>query len=355
MTPPLVLQVANERVLGPSSRFVRAFGLLASDGLLRHTVVSPLAVLGEGRETALRRLHAEVGELRPAAVFVQSPGAFPWTDEDVRALLSLLGDPPVVFWEGDAWGGRKQLTPASQAWLGAADRVHSVALGPQAALLRRHSRASVRYVPHVLPLSFDDTPVPSPGEAVDDVVAMGNCYVRFGCWERVEGGLDRARMVRGLRRLPGCRLSVYGTRWRGRGARGPAPFPRQVDVLRQGRITAGWDHFSGYPRYFSDRLPIALYAGRPHVTSRQPGLDWLPGPGTGLHLCATPGAAVSAVQRLLATADDELHAAGLRGHAWVRDRFTDREALLHMLGGLVALPLPPADPWQAFVRPVVPA
>ncbi|MDT9691289.1 glycosyltransferase [Streptomyces sp. P9(2023)] len=355
MTPPLVLQIANERALEPGSRFVRAFGRLASEGLLRHTVVSPLTLLAGGRETALDQLHTEVRGLRPAAVLVQSPGAFPWTDGDVRALLGLLGDPPVVFWEGDAWGGRKQLTPGSVAWLGAAARVHSVALGPQAALLRRHSRAPVRYVPHVLPLSFDDTPVPPLDQASDDVVAVGNCYVRFGCWGGLEGSLDRVRMVRGLRRLPGCRFAVYGSRWRGRGARGPAPFPRQVEVLRQGRITAGWDHFTGYPGYFSDRLPIALSAGRPHVTSRQPGLEWLPGPETGLHLAGTPAEAVSLVRRLLAVDDDELHAAGLRGHAWVRERLTDREALLHMLGGLVTLPLPPADPWQAFAQPLVPA
>ncbi|WP_328907685.1 hypothetical protein OG230_34440 [Streptomyces sp. NBC_00234] len=350
MTRPLVLQIANEPVLEPSSRFVRVFGRLAADGLLRHAVVSPLALLGGGREAALRQLHAEVGELRPAAVFVQTPGAFPWTDDDVRALLALLGDPPVVFWEGDAWGGHKQLTPGSVAWLEAAARVYSVALGPQAALLRRRSHASVRYVPHVLPLSFDDTPAPPLGEAFDDVVAMGNCYVRFGCWGGVEGSLDRSRMVRGLLRLPGCRFAVYGARWRGRGARGPAPFPRQVEVLRQGRITAGWDHYTEYPGYFSDRLPIALSAGRPHVTSRQPGLDWLPGPRTGLHLAATPAEAVSIVRRLLAADDDDLH-----GHAWVRERLTDQEALLHMLGGLVTPPSPPADPWHAFIQPLVPA
>ncbi|MEU6880248.1 hypothetical protein [Streptomyces sp. NPDC046712] len=355
MTPPLVLQIANERVLEPGSRFVRAFGRLASDGLLRHAVVSPLALLGGGRDVALEELRCQVGELRPDVVFVQSPGAFPWTGDDVRALLAPLGDPPVVFWEGDAWGGRKQLTPGSVAWLGAAARVYSVALGPQAALLRRQSPAPVRYVPHVLPLSFDDTPVPPLGEACDDVVTVGNCYVRFGLWGGLEGSLDRVRLVRGLRRLPSCRLAVYGARWRGRGARGPAPFHRQVEVLRQGRVTAGWDHFTGYPGYFSDRLPIALSAGRPHVTSRQPGLEWLPGPDTGLHLVATPAEAVSTVRGLLAADDDELHTAGLRGHAWVRERLTDREALLHMLGGLVTLPSPPADPWQAFAQPLVPA
>ncbi|MDG4866076.1 glycosyltransferase, partial [Streptomyces sp. T-3] len=134
------------------------------------------------------------------------------------------------------------------------------------------------------------------------------------------------------------------------GALGPVPYERQTEALRRGRIAVGWDHFHHYAGFYSDRLPISWHSGRPLVNSRQPDLNWLPGPDHGLHLAATPADAVRTVRDLLAADPEALHAAALRGRAWVRERLTDREALLHMLGFLMPLPAPPADPWQAFDR-----
>ncbi|MDG4863439.1 hypothetical protein P8605_35390, partial [Streptomyces sp. T-3] len=158
MTAPLVLQLSNEPTLTDGSRFVRAFGALASEGLLAHTAVSPVALLPAGFAQALEGTRAAVRGLRPDVVFVQSPGAFFWTPTQVRELLASLGDPPVVCWEGDAWGGRKRIPSGTAAWLGEATAVFSVALGPQSALLGQHTDAPVRYVPNVLPLPCDESP-----------------------------------------------------------------------------------------------------------------------------------------------------------------------------------------------------
>ncbi|MET8326500.1 hypothetical protein [Streptomyces sp. NPDC005181] len=367
MSAPSVLHLSNEPSLQAGPRFSRAFAGFEASGSLRCTVVSPRALLAEGAtpEEAFARTVSAAREAAPDLVFVQTPGPFPWNDERVRALLHATGSPPVVFWDGDAWGGRKALPGSALAWLRRADQVFTVAAGQQAELFRSVSRGHVRYVPHVLPPAVDPPDGAAPADAgrtpanradaVDagttdrpDVAVVGNRYLRFGVLERVAGSRDRARLVRGLQRIPGIRTAVYGHGWRGPGARGPLPFAAQLSALGRARITAGWDHYNRHHGYFSDRLPIALCAGRAHVTSRQPGMDWLPGPDHGLYLADTPAAAVSVVESLLTEEPAELDSAAARGAAWVRERLTDREALCHMLGGYVPLPAPPADPWARF-------
>ncbi|TKA11620.1 glycosyltransferase family protein [Actinacidiphila oryziradicis] len=332
--------------------FARAFARLAADGLLVHVPVAAQALLREtDRETALHIMRRTARKVAPDLVFVQSPHGFPWTAEVVGALLGDIGSPPVVYWEGDAWGGRKQLNASSAAWLSHADHVFSVAIGEQAALLGRYARAAVRYVPNVLPshlMDADGESVPEPGQATLDVALIGSCYVRFGILERVDGAGERHRLTRRLCSLPNCRVALYGHGWRGPAAQGPVAYNRQPAALRNARISVGWDHYRRYTGYFSDRLPISMYAGRVHVSSRPPEAAWLPDRDSGLHLVDSPAEAVDRVRELLLGDPRELHAAGLRAHRWVRDRLTDLHALQYMLGGeLSALPTPPKDPWLA--------
>lgn len=328
-----------------------AFDRLADDGLLVHVPVAPQSLLPAGdARSVLREVRRVAHEVSPDLVFVRSPQSFRWTAHSVRALLGELGSPPVVLRESDAWGGRKPLEERVVAWLAHADRVFSVAVGEQAALLQRHARTQVRYAPHVLPnqlLDAEGVSVPDIDLATVDVAHLGNCYVRFGLVERVDGARERLRVSRGLRSLPHCRVALYGHGWRGPSARGLVAFNQQIVVLRDARITVGWDHYQRYAGYFSNRLPIGMYSGRVHISSRSPGLGWLPGPDSGLHLVDTPAEAVDRVRQLLRRDPQELHAAGLRAHRWIRDRFTNLHVLLYMLGEDMALPAPPDDPWRA--------
>ncbi len=349
MAPPTVLHLSNGRRLGPDLGFGKDFGDLAADGLLSHVPVAPLAGLAEGKEHALRELSHVARQARPDLVFLQSPHAFPWSDADVARLLRQLGSPPVIYWEGDLWGGRKALTESSRAWLRRADTVFSVALGKQAEILGRHTRRPIRYVCHVVPAHVRvPGPVPPLGHSAHDVMHIGGCYMRFRLFEGVGGARERRSLVRRLSRIPDCRVAVHGSGWRGPNALGPVPYAGQVTALRRARVSVGWEHFRERPGYFSDRLPISLYAGRPHVTCRPPGADWLPGPDRGLHLVDTIDEAVGRVRDLLRADPAELYAAGLAANQWVRSRLTTRNALRHMLRSHLAVPPPPADPWEAI-------
>ncbi|MFC7305779.1 hypothetical protein ACFQVC_16320 [Streptomyces monticola] len=351
MTPPVVVQISNDTCYGPRLNFGRAFAELAATDALRHLPVVPLAHLANGRTRALATIRQIIQEMRPDVLFVLSPSAFPWTDENVAQLLRAAGGPTVIMWEGDAWGGRKPLAPALKAWLRRADDVFTVGMGEQARLLGRFTRQPVRYIAQTVPQRLWDTgadPVPPPAEAAHDVMHIGSCFVRLGVLERLDGARERQRLVRALQQLPDCRFAVHGPGWRGPGALGPVPFDDQLGALRTARITANWDHFQGRPGYVSNRLPISLYAGRPHVTTRPPETDWLPGTEHGLHLVDSVDEAVDRVRTLLRGDPDELHTAGLAGHEWVRGRLTELNALRYMLSSHVNVAPPPADPWAAI-------
>jgi hypothetical protein len=192
--------------------------------------------------------------------------------------------------------------------------------------------------------AFSRSPQVFPWTAKNVGKLLGD--LRLGFLERVDGARDRLRVGQGQRSLPDCRVALYGNGWRGREARGPIPFDQQTAVRRDARITVGWDHYQRYAGYFSNRLPIGMYSGRVHVSSRPPVVGRLPGPDSGLHPVETPARAVDRVRKLLRDSR-ELHAERLRAHRWTRDRLTDRHAPLYMLGGELALPTPPEDPWRS--------
>ncbi|MFJ9576351.1 hypothetical protein ACIRQF_08215 [Streptomyces sp. NPDC101191] len=337
-SPPLVLHVSNERPpVSPDYGFLRAFRELSADGVLRHEWIAPAATP--------ERIAGLAAGARPDLVFVQSPQPHRWTERAVAGLLRTLGSPPVVVWEGDAWGGRKRLKARNVAWLRHADGVYSVALGRQAELLRRAGGRPVRYVPHVTPLCFAD----SPDEATEPrgVALVGSLLTYCGVELLADDG-ERARLARELARVPGCELSIYGRGWRGAHARGPVPYDDQLTVMRRALITVGWDRFRGHSGYFSDRLPIALSAGRVHVSSRQPDLGWLPGAESGLHLADTPREAAERVRDLLGAGPGRLLADGVRAAAWARAHLTELHALRHMLSGHLPVPAPRSGPWPAI-------
>ncbi|MFC9247428.1 hypothetical protein ACFT7S_26530 [Streptomyces sp. NPDC057136] len=334
---PLVLHISNEPApFGPHTGFARGFAGLVEEGLLRYVCVVPAA--GD-----------ELPALRPELVFVQSPQSYPWTKRQVREWLRTAGDPPVSVWDGDAWGGpTKPLRERNLVWMRCAQEVFSVAVGKQAVMLRRACGRPVRYVPNVAPLHLLGPDAEcGPGPARGGVTMVGKRLTYFGV-ELIPDDRERALLVKELHKVPGSRLSVYGKGWRGPYARGPVPFAEQMAVMRRALITAGWNRYRGYTGYFSDRLPIAMCAGRVHVTSRQPALEWLPGPDRGLHLMGTPRAAAERVRELLRRDPAELLAQGRRMSEWARARLTERQALLHMLSPYIPLPAPPTDPWAGL-------
>jgi hypothetical protein len=116
-------------------------------------------------------------------------------------------------------------------------------------------------------------------------------------------------------------------------------------------VSANWDHFPGHESYTSNRLPISLLAGRAHVTTRHPGLDWVPDEAAGLFLEQTPSAVLNRTRELVAAPIEESLRLGAAGHQWVRERLSNREAARFMIGAFDRRFLEglPYEPWHRFV------
>ena len=91
-----------------------------------------------------------------------------------------------------------------------------------------------------------------------------------------------------MRRRFGAGFQLYGGGWPRGWTRGPIPYRSQAEVVRSARVMVNWDHYPCTADYASDRLPIALLAGRPHVTTAHPGMAWAPGEEVGLFQAKSP-------------------------------------------------------------------
>ncbi|MFD9820937.1 glycosyltransferase family protein [Streptomyces violascens] len=256
--------------------------------------------------------------------------------------------PPIIVWEGDAWGGlTKPLQERNLVWMRRSEVIFSVAVGPQAVLLTRATRRPVRYAPNVAKQYFVDKSMQLADGPPAGVTLIGKRLTYLGV-ELIPGDRERCRLVKRLQRLPSSGLSLYGDGWRGPGVRGRVSFHKQFDVMRRSLITVGWNRYRRHAGYFSDRLPIALCAGRTHVGSHHPGLEWLPGPEQGLHLMGSPQEAAVRVDELLRRDPVELVRTAAQLSIWVSEHLTEAYALQYMLGSYLPLPPPPQEPWSSF-------
>jgi hypothetical protein len=145
-------------------------------------------------------------------------------------------------------------------------------------------------------------------------------------------------------------FDAYGAGWRGPSARGVLPFDDQIRTIRNSGMSVNWDHFPSLRAYASDRLPISLIAGRVHITTRHPDMDWLPGSERGLIFVDSWREAVDAANDVARWGDVEVEAAGRAAFAWIKGRLSDREAARYLLGERAGTTTLPADPWTAIER-----
>ena len=330
-----------------------AFALLEREGAIEALDwVSPKTIAAaKGHSGALREIHELIEARKPDVIVALTPSGFLFTEEWIRAVSRTSSAPVLLYWEGDAWGRLSKPPPKEvRLWWREADVAFTVALGPQRSLMERHGARDVRFVPQTydhVRFGNEEANEPPTHGAYSDVVLIANWWGnRY--FSRLPGGGQRRRLVRKLQKDMQIPLVVYGSNWTGRGARGSLAFAEQAAAARRGLLTATWDFFPSHAAYSSNRLPIALIAGRAHVTTLHPGADWLPGPESGLFQEPTVDAAFERVRDLLARPREEVLALGLAAHRWARHRLSDREMARYVLGAVdVRLLEPlPADPWS---------
>jgi len=251
----------------------------------------------------------------------------------------------IIYHENDAYGRGKPMPVDAVRMADAADHVFTSGAGAFKSALERWC-PNVDYVPPGWDQArYSDPDAPFADEL--DLVMVGNRVTSRVPWRRMPGALDRetlgARVERSADRF---RAAIYGRGWKGVAARGWLAYDHQVKLLRRARVSVNWDYFPEEPSYFSDRLPISLFSGRPHVTTRHPGYEWLPTEQSGLYLADSPDEVFEIAVALLKADPEQLLVEAARGRAWAERYLSQQHVTTFMLWRAGLIPgLPERFPW----------
>ena len=150
-------------------------GMVRSGELEAFKQVFPKITTAErGQADSLDELFRAAGWLRPNIVLVATPNGFGHEPSWVRRFLKSSGDPAVLHYEADPWGGLgKRVNQSMAAWLSAADVVFSVAREPHLSLFARHGANDIRFIPHTYcPVTFRNAEEMPPDQAGDPSMTL---------------------------------------------------------------------------------------------------------------------------------------------------------------------------------------
>lgn len=329
MQPVKLLYLPNEGVRGDQYGPRAAFESMVKEGLLSDChVFSYLCEAREngGDEKTLKRLYEVVNQFRPDIIIWQHIGRFPVTREFIEKLKSTDTRPTIAYQEGDVFGRwTKRPTVAMRELASAADVVFLVGLGELAKMFMKCGAKKILYAPHSVDTQRFGKPWEPSLSREYDVVMIGNRITSRIPFLRIPGACERERLALKLGELFGTRFAVFGKGWEGFPAsQGPIPFQEQENVSRKAWLSISWDHFDKTPFYFSDRLPISLMSGVPHITNYQPGYENLFSNGQQLFFASSVGNAVDMVLYLLSKPRNYLIEFGQKAQEWTRGKLTSR-------------------------------
>lgn len=261
-----------------------------------------------------------IDQFRPDILFVQHLFGTDVSEEFWGRLRRERPELTLIYHEGDPYDRlAKRIDAPTRAILRHADLVLSCGLGSLADILGEVGGRPVELKPHSFPRSRFALIEPGTVEKTVEVVMIGNSGRRNRLrFLYVPGGRRRARFASRMSAAFGRRFALYGAGWDHlEASRGSLPFFEQERAIHAARFTANWDHFDRIAFYFSDRLPISLAAGLPHVTSWHPGYDQYLGDVPGLYACRTVEEAVDTCRWLSGRPTRQLVEEGMGGREWV--------------------------------------
>jgi hypothetical protein len=326
-----LLYLPDEASVGDQVGPRRAFEALIQDGrLAAYQAFAPhYEASVSGAVDASARLLALANSFQPTIILWSHPSNFPVKSELVARLRSLGSSPTIVLQEMDAWGMvRKRLTPSTRLLAKEADLVYLCGTGSLARVFRRAGAARIRFTFHAADGERFGTPWSPSTQREYDVVMIGNRIRRRFPGSALPGAWRRARLVELLERQHGPRFALYGHDWEGHPSwKGPLAFEDQGKANRSAWVSAGWDHFPTIANYTSNRTPISLMSGVPHVTNYSPGLELIYPAGSGLYWGKTVRSVAEMVAVVLAMPRKDLLAIGKHAACFAREHCS-QEALM---------------------------
>lgn len=304
----------------------KAFTAMAADG-----TVSALEIYSYRVErarfdspAAFERSAAEsIRVFAPDILFVQHMFGTDMSEDFWRMIRTEMPGVTLIYHDDDPFDRMvKRVDRATAAILPYAHLVLLSGLGDLANLFESRGATTIRYMPSCFPHSRFAQHDPAQAVKRHDIVMIGsNGRRRRLKFAYVPGGRRRAQFVAELSSKFGTSFALYGGGWTGNpSAKGKVGFFDQEQAIQSGRISANWDHFDHIEYYFSDRLPISLAAGVPHVTTYHKGYERMFRDCPGLYACSTVAESVDACSWLLSRSDADLLDEGMAARNWVAAR-----------------------------------
>ena len=327
------------------------FDLLVHSGELEF--VDKVAYRGDalnGRMFDFQKVCEAISQSTATHVMVWSPNRFPETVEQFERLDKALRSRPLIYWEGDAWGRGKPVTSQMRMWLHRADTVFSVAGTPQTQLLQSGGASRIERTFHTYCHikfarfeSFQDHDISRAATLIGGMPMR----IPFPAFTGMPGSWDRLMLGRALKRKLGSNMAIFGRGWPAGLSEGHLDFEDQVQEIMKGKVSVNWDHFPTYHGYFSDRLPISLLAGRPHITNLHPGMEWAPTAADGLFQEATVEDARTRTLEMAYADPTAIRTQGKSLHSWVVNRLSHRQSARHIMSKVIDGIAPVGmEPWS---------
>jgi hypothetical protein len=272
---------------------------------------------GSFTEHALSRVQA----FNPDVLFVQHVAGAHLPSELWQSVRQTAPNTLIVYHDEDAFSRyRKPFDRDMLSVLDVSDLVLTNGFGDMLKMFRRYTRGIVRYTPSCFDVARFRTRDVRQAEKQYDLTMIAN----RGRGRRIKflyqpGGAQRVRLARAASMEFGERFALYGSGWEDlpHSARGRLPFLDQESALQKSRVSINWDNYTHLPYYYSDRLPISLAAGVPHVTSYHTGFEQIFQGCEGLYTCKTWPEVIDCSRWLLSKTDQQLLDIGLKAQSWV--------------------------------------
>lgn len=257
-------------------------------------------------------------DFSPDFIFIQHPGnRYPLSREFLQKLKNLPSKPKLVLYEEDPFGYIvKRMDASLKAVLAESDMCFLGGTGYIADMAHKAGAKNVRFALH----SYDDQRFGTPWQPTltrqFDAVMIANlsCLKRIP-WLFMPGGRSRKLTARALYKHLGDRFAVYGggQGWEGEPyCKGKIAFNKQGDAIRDAWMSINWGQFDQIPMYSSDRLPISLACGVPHITNYQPGYEQLFTHIPGLFIAKTPAEAVDIALYIISLTEERRNELGFQ-------------------------------------------
>lgn len=279
----------------------------------------------KSQEEALADLYRAAENFRPDLIFWQHLNhSYPVEREFLRKLKALPSSPKLVWHDPDPYGKLiKPVDPVMKNAIAESDATVLVGLGYLADEVRKAGAKLVLFAPH----SYDDDRFAKPWQPTLQRRFNAIMIANLTCLKRIPflfmpGGRYRKVMSRLFHRAYGDRYAVFGSGqgWQGEPyCLGPLPFEQQESTIRTSWLTINWGQFDEIAMYSSDRLPISLISGVPHITNYQRGYEHVFPGAKGMYFVHSPAEALDVADMLLSRPREHLIEIGEQGMAYARE------------------------------------